>query len=180
MISDSGLVWSMNCDSCEEPKNSRTAAAAGLALIRSCGMTVSMSTEDMRSLMARSMRSRPTRYWFSISSPTERTRRLPRWSMSSISPLPSRRSTSVLHHREDVVLAQDAHGVLGVEVETHVHLHAADGREVVALAIEEQRLEHRLGGFDRRRLAGTHDAVDVEQRLLARARSCRPSSVLRI
>jgi hypothetical protein len=35
----------MNCDSCEEPKNSRTAAAAGLALIRSCGMTVSISTE---------------------------------------------------------------------------------------------------------------------------------------
>ncbi len=96
MISDSGLVWSMNWDSCEEPKNSRTAAAAGLALIRSCGMTVSISTELMRSLMARSMRSRPTRYWFSISSPTERTRRLPRWSMSSMSPLPSRRSTSVL------------------------------------------------------------------------------------
>ena len=86
----------MNCESCEEPKNSRTAAAAGLALIRSCGMTVSMSTEDMRSLMARSMRRRPRRYWFSMSSPTERTRRLPRWSMSSISPLPSRRSTSAL------------------------------------------------------------------------------------
>ena len=89
MISESGLVWSMNCESCEDPKNSRTAAAAGLALITSCGMTVSISTEDMRSLMARSMRSRPRRYWFSISSPTERTRRLPRLSMSSISPRPS-------------------------------------------------------------------------------------------
>jgi hypothetical protein len=86
----------MNWLSWLEPKNSRTAAAAGLALIRSCGMTVSMSTEDMRSLIARSMRSRPTRYWFSISSPTERTRRLPRWSMSSTSPRPSRRSTSAL------------------------------------------------------------------------------------
>ena len=59
MISDSGLVWSMNCDSCDEPKNSRTAAAAGLALIRSCGITVSISTELMRSRIARSMRSRP-------------------------------------------------------------------------------------------------------------------------
>ena len=88
--------------------------------------------------------------------------------MSSISPLPSRRSTSVLHHREDVVLAQDAHGVLGVEVEAHVHLDAADRGEVVALRIEEQRLEHRLGRIDRRRLAGTHHAVDVEQRFLAR------------
>ena len=86
----------MNCESCEEPKNSRTAAAAGLALIRSCGITVSISTELIRSRIARSMRSRPTRYWFSISSPTERTRRLPRWSMSSISPLPSFRSQRIL------------------------------------------------------------------------------------
>ena len=89
MISESGLVWSMNCESCEEPKNSRTAAATGLALIRSCGIAASISTELMRSRTARSMRSRPTRNWFSISSPTERTRRLPRWSMSSISPRPS-------------------------------------------------------------------------------------------
>ena len=34
----------MNCDSCDEPKNSRTAATAGLALIRSLGMTVDTST----------------------------------------------------------------------------------------------------------------------------------------
>ncbi len=79
----------MNWLSCEEPKNSRTAAAAGFALMRSCGITVSMSTEPMRSRIARSMRSRPTRYWFSISSPTERTRRLPRLSMSSMVPRPS-------------------------------------------------------------------------------------------
>ena len=52
-----------------------------------------------------------------------------------------------LDHGEDVVLAQNAHGVRGVEVEAHVHLDAADGREVVALGIEEQRLEHRLGRF---------------------------------
>ena len=73
-----------------------------------------------------------------------------------------------LDHRQDVVAAQGAHGVVGVEVEPHVHLDAADRRQVVALRIEEQRLEHRLGRVDRRRLAGTHDAVDVEQRLLAR------------
>ena len=40
-------------------------------------------------------------------------------------------------------------------------------RQVVALAVEEQRLEHRFGGLDGRRLARTHDAVDVEQRVLA-------------
>ncbi len=86
----------MNCDNCEEPKNSRTAAAAGLALIRSCGITASISTLDIRSRIARSIRSRPTRYWFSINSPTERTRRLPRWSISSTVPRPSRNSTRAL------------------------------------------------------------------------------------
>ncbi len=45
---------------------------------------------------------------------------------------------------EDVFLAQRALGVGRIEVEAHVHLDAADGREVVALGVEEQRLEHRL------------------------------------
>ena len=68
----------------------------------------------------------------------------------------------------DVFLAQHAHGVGRVEVETHVHLHAADGGQVVALAVEEQRAEHRFGGVHGRRLARAHDAIDVEQRVLAR------------
>ena len=70
--------------------------------------------------------------------------------------------------RDDVVLAQHAHGVGRIEVETHVHFHAADSRKVVTLGIEEERAEHRLGGFHRRRLARTHDPVNVEQRILAR------------
>ena len=36
-------------------------------------------------------------------------------------------------HRDDVFLAQDAHGVRDVEVEPHVHLDAADRGQVVAL-----------------------------------------------
>jgi hypothetical protein len=43
VTSDSGLFWSMNCESCEEPKNSFTAAATGLALINSCGIRPSDS-----------------------------------------------------------------------------------------------------------------------------------------
>ena len=121
----------------------------------------------MRSRIARSMRSRPTRYWFSISSPTERTRRLPRWSMSSISPRPSRRSTSALTQAMMSSLRSVRTVSCGVEVEAHVHLHPADGREVVALGIEEQRAEHDVGGLDRRRLARAHDAVDVHERLVA-------------
>ena len=38
-----------------------------------------------------------------------------------------------LDDREDVLAAQHAHGVGRIEFEAHVHLHAADGREIVAL-----------------------------------------------
>ena len=64
-------------------------------------------------------------------------------------------------------LAQRGDGVLGVEVEAHVELDAADGREVVALGIEEQAGEQRFGGLARRRLAGAHDPVDVGEGLVA-------------
>ena len=48
-----------------------------------CGVIASTSWVVMRSRTTRSIRERPTRTWFWISSPTERTRRLPKWSMSS-------------------------------------------------------------------------------------------------
>ena len=85
----------MNCESCEEPKNSLTAAATGFALIISCGMIGSLSATVRRSLTARSTRTKPMRKAFSAISPTLRTRRLPRWSMSSTWPLPLRMSIKV-------------------------------------------------------------------------------------
>ena len=54
-----------------------------------------------------------------------------------------------------------------VDAQPHVHLHPADGRQVVAVGVEEQAAEQRLGGFRGRRLAGAHDAVDVDQRVVA-------------
>ena len=68
---------------------------------------------------------------------------------------------------EDVLLAQHAHGIRAVELEAHVHLDAADGREVVALRIEEEALEERLRRIERWRLARAHHAIDVDERLLA-------------
>ncbi len=69
---------------------------------------------------------------------------------------------------EDVFLAQRAMGVRRIEFETHVHLDAADRGQVIALAVEEQRLEHVLSRIQRRRLAWTHHAVNVEQRVFTR------------
>ena len=45
---------------------------------------------------------------------------------------------------QDVFLAQRAMGVGRIEFEAHVHLDAADRGQVVALTVEEQRLEHGL------------------------------------
>ena len=70
-------------------------------------MSVSISCDMlMRSLIARSMRTRPMRYWFSISSPTARTRRLPRWSMSSIDALAVLELDQVADRLEDVLLGE--------------------------------------------------------------------------
>ncbi len=92
VTSESGFVWSMNWESWEEPKNSLMTADTGLALMMSCGISVSMSCSPIFSRMARSTRTSPMRNWFSMSSPTVRTRRFPRLSMSSASPVPFFRS----------------------------------------------------------------------------------------
>ncbi len=75
----------MNCDSCEVPKNSLIDATTGRMLIRVCGVIASTSCVVIRSRTTRSMRARPRRTWFWMSSPTVRRRRLPKWSMSSVS-----------------------------------------------------------------------------------------------
>ena len=88
--------------------------------------------------------------------------------MSSIWPRPSFRSHMILTVAQNVFLAQHAHGVLGIrKAKAHVHLHPADGGQVVAVGVEEQAAEQRLGRLRRRRLAGAHDAVDVDQRVVA-------------
>ena len=82
--SASGFVWSMNCESWLPPKNSFIAATTGRMLMRAFGVALSISWIVMRSRTTRSMRSRPMRNAFWISSPLARMRRLPRWSMSSL------------------------------------------------------------------------------------------------
>ncbi len=54
----------MNCDNCEEPKNSLVAATTGRMLINCCGVTVSASWIDIRSRTTRSIRDKPMRNWF--------------------------------------------------------------------------------------------------------------------
>ena len=60
---DSVLVWSMNCDNCDVPKNSLIEATTGRMLIGVCGVIASTSCV-IRSLTTRSILDRPIRIWF--------------------------------------------------------------------------------------------------------------------
>ncbi len=72
----------------------------------------------------------------------------------------------VLDRGDDVVGGEDAGVQRLVRAELLVHLVAADLREVVALRVEVEVLEQRLGGLAGRRLARAELAVDVEQRVV--------------
>ena len=75
----------MNCESCEVPKNELITEESVLALIRSTGVKTSLSRTFIRSRMVRAMRTKPTENWLESCSPTVRTRRFERWSISSTS-----------------------------------------------------------------------------------------------
>ena len=73
-----------------------------------------------------------------------------------------------LEHVEDVLLRQHVRAGDLLAADAAVELHAADARDVVALVVEEQVVEQVLGRILGRRLAGTHHAIDLDQRLEAR------------
>jgi hypothetical protein len=72
----------------------------------------------------------------------------------------------VLDRRDDVGLGQGAGGDRHVDLELLVELVPAHPRHVVALGVEEQVVQQRLGVLPRRRLARAQLAVDVEQCLV--------------
>ncbi len=77
-----------------------------------------------------------------------------------------RERRQLLDQGDDVVLGQGAVVEVDVEVEPGVQLVAADAGQVVALRIEEELLEQRLGGVDRGRLTGTLLLEQLDQRAL--------------
>ena len=75
----------MNCDSWLVPKKELMTLESVFALMRSTGVKTSLSRTFIRSRMVRAMRTKPTENWFDSCSPTVRTRRFDRWSISSSS-----------------------------------------------------------------------------------------------
>ena len=72
----------------------------------------------------------------------------------------------LLDQGDDVVLGQGAGVEIDVEVEARVELVAADPGQVVALGIEEELLDQRLGGVDGRRLTGALLLEELDERAL--------------
>ena len=72
----------------------------------------------------------------------------------------------LLDQREDVVVRQRAGLEVDVEAQARVELVAADAREVVALGVEEELVEQRVGGVDRRRLARALLLEELDERAL--------------
>ena len=164
----------MNWESWLVPKNSLIAATTGRMLIRVCGVIASTSWVVIRSRTTRSIRARPSRTWFWMSSPTVRRRRFPKWSMSSVSigmtrlaglhlVLAGVQPDQVLDGGDDVVLGQRALPDRQAQAELLVDLVPANLGEVIPLRVEVQVLQQRLGGLPGRGLAGTQLPVDVEQ-----------------
>ena len=160
----------MNCESWLDPKNSRMAAITGLAFTRSCGMAVDISWyTDIFSLMARSMRTKPMRNWFSSSSPDRAHA-----AVAQVIDVVHRADApaqlqQVLDGVDEVLLIERAlveRRFIDLVVQLDVELHAAHAREVVLARVEEHALEELGGGIERGRIAGTQLAVDLEQRVV--------------
>src|SRR5262249_32694860 len=177
----------MNCDSCEVPKNSLIAATTGRMLIRVWGVIASTSWVVMRSRTTRSMRLRPMRTWFWISSPTLRMRRVaegaraagggPGGCLARVGedgaggrpPAPAEHVLALVRQVEqrladlvELVVQLELVGDLGdLGPELAVELVAADPRQVVAAVLEERVAEVGACGLDRRRLARASPLVDL-------------------
>ena len=148
-------LWSMNCDSCDDPKYSFTTAETGLALMRSCGISVSISCDMlMRSLMARS----DTNQTDAVLVLHQLAHRADAAVAEMVDVVD--RSAAVLqldevaHRLQDVLgrAPRDRAGLLirdDVAVELVVELETADLREVVALGVEEQVVEEGLRRLER-------------------------------
>ena len=140
--------------------------------MRAFGVALSSSWIVMRSRTTRSMRRRPIRNAFWISSPLARMRRLPRWSMSSLGWRPrlhSMRWPTIAAMSSRVIVRPsrgelDAHAA-GDRVELLVELVAADPTEVVAAEVEEQALDELAGVVAGGRIARAQLLVDLDQGL---------------
>ena len=150
----------MNCDNWLEPKNSLIAADTGLALIRSCGIRLSDSAWR-QTLAHRALDPHQTGAELVFGQFADRTHAAVAEVIDVVD-----FATAIaqfdqnLDDGDDVFVRQRAGAGQFVATDAAVELHAAHGRQVVALFAEEQVGEQRLDRILGGRLARTHHAVD--------------------
>ena len=170
VTSDSGLVWSMNCDKlrgAEELPHRRRRRLGVDQVVRHHRVDI----DRAHALADRPLHAQQADAVLVLHQLADRTD-APVAEIVDVVDLAAAvlQLAQRLHRAQQVLLAQDAHGVghlVADDAEPHVHLHPADRGQVVAVGIEEQAAEQRLGGLRRRRLARAHDAIDVDQRVVA-------------
>jgi hypothetical protein len=176
VIADSGLVWSMNCESWLEPKNSLTTAVTGLA-VDQVVRHQRLDLLERHALLDRPLHAHESDPVLVLEQLADHAHAPVAEVVDVVDPLVGIGAVleldQVLHRGEDVVGPQrrelgerdlllgrarpvrlPAHALLGIEAELVVDLEPADLREVVALRVEEQVAEQVRRRLDRRRIAG--------------------------
>ena len=177
----SELVWSMNCESCEEPKNSfmrrhdradvddrlrgdRVGVLGGEALADDALHPVEADPEGLLDQLADRAQAPVAEVLVLVEVLVDRLARvgdrlrgvvLDRVLLVDLlgDAEQLRQADQLLDQGDDVVVGEDPGVEVDVEVEAGVELVAADPGQVVALGVEEELLEQVSGGVDRGRLA---------------------------
>ena len=160
----------MNCDSCDDPKNSRMAAMTGFALIKSCGIARRHFLVDGHLLLDRSLH------------PDQPDAKLVLEQLAHGPDAPIAEVIDIIHvgrifpereqvrdHLVEVLRVQDPLVERRVQAQLGVELQATHAREVVFLRVEEQVLEQRPRTLARRRITWPQAPVDLNEGFLVRA-----------
>ena len=161
----SGLIWSMNWDSWELAKNSRTAATTGRALISWPGWTVSISL-IAHAVLGVALHAQQTDAELALDQLADEFDAAVGQRVDVVS-----RFLGIIQADDlgddgfQVLEAHDAvlSGVRHIQVQALVDLVAADAGEVEALEVVEHVLEQAACVVDRRQVAGAQTAVDFNQ-----------------
>ena len=134
----------MNCESCDDPKNSRMAAITGFALIRSCGIAVAISLVDRHLFLDRALHTDQTDAELVLEELADRADAAVAQVVDVVDILRVLAQLElVLEHLVEVLRVQNLLIERRLQPELGVQLQPADPREVVLLRIEEHVLEER-------------------------------------
>ena len=171
----SGLVWSMNCESCELPKYSLTTARDRLGVDEIVRHERVDLLRHAHALLDGALHPDEADAVLVLHQLADRADA----AVAEVVDVVDRAAAvlqldEVAHRLEDVLrrehreIERRALVLRHVAVELVVQLEAADLAEVVALGVEEQVVEERLRRLERRRIARAEAAVDLEDRVLLR------------